>query len=424
VIEKIRGEHAAAAAQLPASVLSAAQRLAALEALADTGLPTARDENWRYANLRAIDRTAFAPIAARECDSALLPPPLPGFARFTLVDGILAPNASSALGDAAGLQVSRAASPARLRDSGDERFAWLNDVFALDALRVEALGGGPHQVEVVYVTTASATRSTVYPRLAIHAGPGTQLTVVERHVGANNTSTLTNAAVSVVVDAAATLHHVRWQAMGTGCTWIDTLAARVDRDALYRLRCLATGASAARSTLRVALAGRAAQCDFVAAAIGDGTQVLDTFAEVDHAAPGAATRQLYRGIAGGRSQVAFNGKMIVRQDARGARSDQSLKSLLAGPEAQIAARPQLEIYTDDVSASHGATAGKLDDMMLFYLLSRGLEREVAQRLLKWAFLEDAISQVEPAPLRREMEGQLAGRFADIAALDGLLGLHT
>ncbi len=422
--DKLRSEHAAAAAQLPDSVLPRERRLEALAALSDAGLPTTRDENWRYANLRAIDRATFVPTQASQFDTALLPPALPDFTRFTLVDGVLAPMASTATSEAAGLRVSRVATQTSLRDSTDERFAWLSDVFALDALRIDVPSGARQCIEVVSITTAQAARATAYPRVAVHAAPGSQLTLVERHLSAPGTTTLTNAVVRFDIDADAVVNHVRWQALASGATWVDTLTARIDRDAQYRLRFLTTGGNASRSTVRVALAGRAAQCDFVAAAIGDGTQVLDLFAEIDHAAPGATTRQLYRGIAGGRSQVSFNGKMIVRQAARGARSDQSLKSLLAGPEAQIAARPQLEIYTDEVSASHGATAGKLDDTMLFYMLSRGLERDVAQRLLKWAFLEDAISQIEPTALRREIEGQLAGRFADIAELDGLLGLHT
>jgi Fe-S cluster assembly protein SufD len=83
-------------------------------------------------------------------------------------------------------------------------------------------------------------------------------------------------------------------------------------------------------------------------------------------------------------------------------------------------RPQLEIYTDDVRCSHGATAGKLDDNMLFYMLSRGLDRETAQRLLKWAFLEDVVAKIEVPELRRQIEQSLAGQLNEAAALKELL----
>jgi Fe-S cluster assembly protein SufD len=156
------------------------------------------------------------------------------------------------------------------------------------------------------------------------------------------------------------------------------------------------------------------------AALGDRQQVQDNFALVEHIAPLARTEQTFRGIASGRARVAFNGKIAVREAAAGTDSRQSLRGLLAGPEAEIDVRPQLEIYTDDVKCSHGATAGKLDDNMLFYLLSRGLSREVAQRLLKWAFLEDVVSKIELPELRRQIEHDLAGQMADAASLKELL----
>jgi Fe-S cluster assembly protein SufD len=141
--------------------------------------------------------------------------------------------------------------------------------------------------------------------------------------------------------------------------------------------------------------------------------VQDTFALIEHATPNARTEQTFRGIAAGRSRVAFNGKIVVAKGAHGTDSRQSLRGLLAGPEAEIDVRPQLEIYTDDVRCSHGATAGKLDDNMLFYLLSRGLEPDVAQRLLKWAFLEDVVATIDIAQLRRQIEARLAARLPDV-----------
>jgi len=133
---------------------------------------------------------------------------------------------------------------------------------------------------------------------------------------------------------------------------------------------------------------------------------------IEHAAPNARTEQTFRGIAAGRARVAFNGKIVVAPGANGTDSRQSLRGLLAGPEAEIDVRPQLEIYTDDVRCSHGATAGKLDDDMLFYLLSRGLTRETAQRLLKWAFLGDVVAKIELPGLRRQIEERLVGQLQD------------
>jgi Fe-S cluster assembly protein SufD len=151
-----------------------------------------------------------------------------------------------------------------------------------------------------------------------------------------------------------------------------------------------------------------------AASVADRQQNHDTYVVVDHAVPRARTEQSFRGIAAGRSRVSFNGKIVVRKNAQGTDSRQSLRGLLAGPDAEIDVRPQLEIYTDDVKCSHGATAGKLDENMLFYLLSRGIDPEVAQRLLKWAFLEDVVAKIDVPELRRQIEQSLAGQLKETA----------
>ena len=150
-------------------------------------------------------------------------------------------------------------------------------------------------------------------------------------------------------------------------------------------------------------------------ALGDGPQVQDACARIEHAAGATRTKHTFRGIAAGRARVACNSQVRVAAGAVGADSRQSLRGLLAGPEAEIDLRPQLEIHTDEVRCSHGATAGKLDDNMLFYLLSRGLEPEVAQRLLKWAFLEDVVAKIEVAELRRQIEQRLAQQLPEPAA---------
>jgi Fe-S cluster assembly protein SufD len=166
----------------------------------------------------------------------------------------------------------------------------------------------------------------------------------------------------------------------------------------------------------IKLAGRESRCELIAAAIANGTQTHDLFAEIEHTGPGSATRELFRGIASERGKLAFNGKMIVRESAHDADSDQSLKTLLTGAGAEAAARPQLEIYTDKVRAKHGATTGKLDEQMLFYLLTRGIDRQQAQALLQWAFIEDAVSQVTLAPLRQEIEQIVASQLNEVSSL--------
>jgi Fe-S cluster assembly protein SufD len=422
-------EYARASPGLPAADAAAFRRRAAIEALAAEGLPTSRDENWKYANMRPLERLRFAPAAVRPPlpESTELPAALAGYARYVFVDGLFAPALSAPLEasratittlaaasgtDGAALSAVRADH----KVSADERFASLNAAFATDgaAIRVAAANAEPVRLEVLFVASADAEAGASYPRLELRLDPGSELQLVERHLSAGAAANFVNAAVSVDIGRGATCEHYRLQELGARAILFDTLSAVLAEEASYRLHGISTGAQSARSTLALRLAGERAELSLAVAALGDRQQVQDAFALVEHAAPRARTVQTFRGISAGRARVAFNGKIVVAKSARGTDSRQSLRGLLAGPEAEIDVRPQLEIYTDEVRCSHGATAGKLDENMLFYLLSRGLDRDSAQRLLKWAFLEDVIAQIAVPQLRRQIEARLAGQLHDEA----------
>jgi Fe-S cluster assembly protein SufD len=420
---RIVEEYASAARALPSSGPAAARRRAAIEKLQATGLPSSRDENWRYANLRPLERQRFLPAAAEPAAAQLvlpgadLPAAVAGFTRYLFVDGALAPPGSAPL-EATGAAVTLLGGtgdngPATAL-SGDERFALLNAAFATDGVALHVPGGSetPVRIELLFLASADAASGASYPRVELRLDPGARAVLIERHVSAAAHANFVNGAVTVEVARGARLEHYRLQELNARSVLFDTLSASLAEDASYRLHGISTGSQSARSTLTVRLAGERAELALAVASLGDRQQVQDTYAAVEHAAPNARTVQTFRGIAAGRSRVAFNGKIVVAKNARGTDSRQSLRGLLAGPEAEIDVRPQLEIYTDEVRCSHGATAGKLDENMLFYLLSRGLSRESAQRLLKWAFLEDVIAQIGVPPLRRQIEERFADQLRD------------
>jgi len=396
-----------------------------------TALPTNRDENWRYTNLRPLAKARPEPATPAPALELDLRAPLPGHERWVFIDGRF-DAAHSIIG---------AVSPASLssaRDGGAAFQSMLDGAIAAEGTdfalaRINAQRGDhvlhirlpddapAAALELHFLASAPAADGTSYPRIQVQAGRNTRLSLIERHRSLGDADALVNAAVDLALAPGATVDHVRVQCLGTSASVFDTLTAHVAQHASYRLRTMTLGGNSSRSTLFIQLAGRGARCDLSAAAIANGTQTHDIFAEVDHSAPDTATRELFRGIANERGKLAFNGKMIVRENAHGADSDQSLKSLLTGNGAEAAARPQLEIYTDKVRAKHGATTGKLDDQMLFYLLSRGMDRVTAQALLQWAFVEDAVSRVEPGELRREIEALVAARLRAVSSLEGLLG---
>jgi Fe-S cluster assembly protein SufD len=395
-------------------------------------LPTNRDENWRYANLRPLAKARVEAITPGVTPRPPidLPAALPGYERWVFVDGafaadLSAPAANSAVAllDArdAGEEFTAMLDASIASEGADFALARLNGARGDTVVHITPPQGTRSSIELTFVATSAAAHGTSYPRVQVQAGRGAQLRIVERHISAGTADSAVNAAFDLSLGADATLDHCRLQNLNDAAAGFDTLVAHVGDRATYRFRTVTLGSLSSRSTILVKLAGRAARCDLTAASIANGIQTHDLFAEIAHAAPDTVTRELYRGIATDRGKLGFNGKMIVRESAPGADSDQSLKTLLTGNGAEASVRPQLEIYTDKVRAKHGATTGKLDEQMLFYLLSRGIDRRTAQTLLQWAFIEDAVSRIECVELRTEIETLIAAQLNEVSALEGLLG---
>jgi Fe-S cluster assembly protein SufD len=404
------------------------QRQRAMQALTERGLPTSRDENWKYVNLRPLEKVRFAPPAGEPQSPVAaedLPAPIAHYARYTFIDGVFAPTLSAPTTNAGVLVKSMKAAAANSGPANaapDLRFALLNEAFATDGAQILVEPGTDCQacIELVFVATTEAKAGASYPRVSFHVGAGARVGLIERHVSIGSDANFINCAVDISVARDASVQHYRVQQTGARAIWFDTLTARLAENARYQMYSASLGALSARSTVHVQLAGERSEVGLFNVSVGAKNQVHDTFALVEHIAANARTEQSFRGISAGRARVAFNGKIIVRKGAHGTDSRQSLRGLLAGADAEIDVRPQLEIYTDDVRCSHGATAGKLDDNMLFYLLSRGLDRETALRLLKWAFLEDVVAKIEVPELRRQIEQSLAGQLNEAAALKELL----
>lgn len=412
--QRLRDAVMDAAPLLNAKLLPVSVRSGALNKALAAGLPQVRDDLWRYADLRFLASAALAPVAAeaasapQESLSALLPPRLPGFTRLVYANGRLHPDLSdpcSALDTTVPPLV-----PERTRH---ERFGWLNDAFAIDVarLRIDA----PLRLEVVFLSTPGATRQAAHPRLELQLAPQTALVLVERHLGTTGPEGMINAAVQVHAGAGSQLHHLRWQGLGLDAQFLDTVQLALDRDARYELTQVQVGARTARTSLRAALFGAGSSFHLRGVALGWSKRTLDHSLLVDHLAPATSSHQLFRAIARDQAHIACRSRVEIGRTAAGARSEQSLKGLLGNAGTEIDLRPQLEIHTDDVRASHGATTGALDENMRFYLHSRGLDADTARALLEWAFVEDALAGVAPPELRAAAEQGVAQALASDVA---------
>ena len=421
ILDRILRDYEAVAARLPDAAVTREARGRAMHELARLGWPKATNEQWRYTNLRAYEHVpAFRPAVlarATGSDATLgdtgatpaleLPPPLPGFERLVYVDGVREGAAATAAAIAIAGPTWQA----------EQRLGLLCDMFASDVAALQIRG--TTAIEVLFLTSAAAAGAACYPRLQVALEPGSELKLVERHLGAPDAPTLVCANVGIELGRGAQLMHYRLQQCGVHTVFTDTLSAQLADEASYSVRQVAIGAGSARTSAQVRLAGRGAAFSWQAIAVGRGQQVHDTALKVEHLAADTRTEEVFRGIADERARIAFSGHIHIAASAPGSDARQSLRGLIEGAGAEIDLRPRLEINTDEVRAQHGATTGALDENLMFYLLARGIDRTTARALLKWAFLGDVLRAIDLPEVRAAAEHGAAGKLPDVMAIGAL-----
>ncbi len=377
---------------------------------AGLGLPTRRIEDWKYTDLRALASDAFGDAPAPGATAA----PDGGLGethRAVFVNGRFNAGLSDLEGLPAGVRamsLTRALTEriealrpylGRIAGLGRKHFvalntAWMRDGFVL--LVPEGVTVG-RTVELVFVGAPGESRAAWHPRNLMVLRPGAAATVVERHVGGG--AYLANSVAEIALDAGARLNHYRIQDEATDAFHVATTEVEVSAGALYESFVLSTGAATARSQIAVELRAEGASCRLNGAYLGRGGQQLDTTTLIDHAAPGCVSSEVYKGVLDDRAKGVFQGRIVVRKDAQQTDGHQSNKALLLSDRAEIDAKPELEIYADDVRCGHGATAGELDEDALFYLRARGIPLETARGLLIDAFVEGAIEEIRDEAAR-------------------------
>ena len=419
-LEHVLGEFAArpGAARSPA-------RVAAAEALRAHGLPGRHEENWRYADLRALD--AAARLEPPEPPNEMLAPypdELDGFCRLLFRNGSLgAAQARPACPGVTEIPFEEAVAseaPSAFLRSGDGRLGLTARLLAREplALRLD----GAVSLEILSVCAAGGSFGTDW---FIDVAAGAQVKLVERRLSALPPAiapapTLDGHNLRVRIGPGASLAHVRLLQHVDPVVQHDTLDVSVAEGGAYRLRQVTAGAGSARSSVQVRLAGRDASFDLRAVTAARDRQVADAQYTILHEAPDTRSDQLFRGIASDRAHVACSADVQVDRAAPGARVQQSLRGLIDGKGAEVDLRPRLTINTNEVQATHGATTGRLDEQLLFYLLARGIDEPAARSLLKWAFLGEALGAIDPPALRRAAGLAAAARLSDAPARELLL----
>jgi Fe-S cluster assembly protein SufD len=404
----------------------------AMQRFLKLGLPSLRDETWRYTDLRSLAAQSFvdAPRTTRGQIEPYAPLALLGetdrAASLLMVNGY--PTLPVAEGLVNGIEIKSLREVSRLdpntllrfleplSDADQQRWALLNTALFVDGLYIKITARVPMPLIILHVATADGANNIAYPRVIIEAAPGSSATLIEHHVAQGEHAPLNNSNTHIALGQDAQLEHYRVYATGAAATHLDSLNIRQDQGSQCKQFTIVLGGGLVRTALEAHLDKPGASLDSYSLLVGHEDRHVDCVNIVTHGAPDTRSNQTARAIASDSSRVIFNSKVIVNAGAVHAQSQQSCRGLLLSPTAEIDTRPQLEIHADEVKCAHGATTGRLDPDMLFYMLSRGLDRDTAQSLLVYAFLADVLTGMSVASARAAIENALIAQLPDSQTL--------
>lgn len=385
-----------------------------LEQALRSGLPGPREEAWRYTSLRPLERRRFAAVeAAPEVDAqrlAAIPAPRLVFANGRFVQALSDVSTLPAgatlrsLGQALAAGEDSARFLQRRFERGDEVFAQLNAALASDGvlLQVEADAVIETPIHLVFIGVADATDRAWHLRNLIDLRNGASVTLVEHHLAEGEHAHFSNVLTHVHLGQQASLKHARVQDEADPATALLRTDAVLARQAQYRRLDLELGAGLSRHELNVRLEGEQARLSANGVLLAGGRRHLDTRLGIDHIGRDTACELTWRGLGAGRGRAVFHGGILIREGADGADANLSNKNVLLSDTAEIDTQPVLVIHADEVKAAHGATVGQLDANALFYLRSRGLPVEDAQRLLTAAFCRAPLAVLEDQALGAQL----------------------
>jgi Fe-S cluster assembly protein SufD len=381
------------------------------------GLPSRRDEYWRYTDPVSLV-VPLAPEAALLADDE--PPTFGLVDKLTIVfvDGVFDAAASDPL-QASGIEIER------LVDVLDKDIHWAKDLYGV----LEARGQNPVERTLAALNTAFATdgiviRVTAKVQRPVHlvylhrqvnsdamlhnlvrVEPDAEVTLLESGPAAARFSKL----LEVEVADGAAFHHIRVQGRDHQRRAVTHCFARLARKSLFKSFTLTMNGALTRNECIIELTGDDASAHVAGAAVGDGADFLhDDTVFVTHDAAGCESRQVFKKVLRNGATGVFQGKILVKPGAQKTDGYQISQSLLLDDDSQFLAKPELEIYADDVACSHGSTSGAIDDTAMFYLRSRGVPKQAATDLLVLAFLAEALAEIADERLAEDLRSRLEG----------------
>jgi len=409
------------------------RRLEALERLDGIAWPTPAEEIWRYSRIAEFDLARYRPVPPEEIGE-------PGDERapgggpwaaeagahagmVVVRDGRVVHHELDPSLEAKGVHLcdfATCGTSGFARDNlgvveaaGEDAFTLLHDAFLAGGAVVAVPDGVVVADPIVVLHWSEGDRYATFPHTLVVAGEGSEVTVLDRFGSAPDTDNLVDAVVELQVGDGANVRYLSVQEHGSRTWHIGLQRARLGRDSTLRSSAVALGGDYARLRSEALLAGEGAESDQMAVYFGDGTQMLDFRTLQDHDAPRTRSDLLFKGAVEDTARSVYSGLVRLRPAAQKAQAYQTNRNLVLGEGAGAESIPNLQIEADDVKCSHASAVGPIDADQRYYLESRGVPPEEAERLIVLGFFDDVFGRLPvtslTASLRRAVVDKIEHR---------------
>lgn len=382
----------------------------------EIGFPGPREEEWKYTNTAPLAKAEFEIGIGANLEGRPSDYPESAASRIVMVDGRIDRTLSTypALSFIEALENEEFSALLKKHlneavDLAKNGFTALNASFIEEGIFIH-LPKNTKAATPIHLNFVATDNSAGFPRVFIYAERGSETTLIETYESAGEGVSFTDSVSEIFLEDEARITHYRVQKQNPESFHIGATGAVLSRGSFYDSTNINLGGALSRHDAGVKFTAEGGECYVDGLYMLNGSQHADTHSVIDHTVPNCTSHQTYKGVLSDRSHAVFNGKVFVREGAHGTDAQQSNKNLLLSNDARVDTKPQLEIFNDDVKCAHGATVGQLEEEELFYLLTRGLDPDLAKNLLTYGFAEEVINKIGIASIKAELDEAVLHRL--------------
>ncbi len=396
-------------------------RQTAFNHFTENGFPTTKNEEWKYTSVSseqlAVSRSEQLAINSEKITALLAKIEIGN--RVVFVDGIFNSELTTLEDLPEGVKIQSFADSfedekfkanlSKFVEYDFNGFTALNTAFVNEGVFIHV----PKNTKIetpVHIVFISENDTANFTRVLFVGEVGSEAEIIEHYSRTAEAKYFTNAVVEISLKDNAKLVHTRVQRESHSAFHFVNTHATLNRASVYDNTNITLGAKLSRHDINLHFNAEGGECWVDGLYLVEDGQHTDTHSRIDHKMKNCVSHQNYKGILDGKSRAVFNGKVFVHENASGTDANQSNKNLLLSNDARVDTKPQLEIFNDDVKCAHGATVGQLEEEELFYLLSRGLNEDLARNLLTYGFAEEIINKIKIESIKKPLDEAVLNRL--------------